>query len=634
LHNPLKLTFRTDIQGLRAIAILAVIAFHYNAEILPGGFIGVDLFLVISGYLITSILISKKEVGQNISQILRSFYFSRLKRIAPAYYLLLVVVSVAAAIFFIPADFSYYEDSLEKSLYFTSNTYFAGFGDYFAPATSELPLLHTWALAVEIQFYLLMPFIVLFVPAKWLKWLTPLVIVGLTLFAEYMIQLAGEDQRTYYALYARVPEFLIGSWLALHKFGTHWSELRASLTAFTGLVLILISATCITADAPFPGLLALAPSIGAALVICGGKGWSSKFLSLPILVWLGAISYSLYLWHWPVLAFLRYYAGTYQLDPTLSAIFVVTTLILSTCTYYFVEEVFRSRLTTARVLVPMAMALVIIVAPIKQVSSAINKKLLAPLPVELTRYADPDDICHGKMNGTCLRGIDQDDTSILVLGDSHAAMLNHFFDAVGEELRISARVITGSSCVTIPGFDYQRIARWAQSPCQKQMAIAENYLDSALIIFVAARWDRHTQSENFMNAFEKFLETRSAKNQKIVIISQVPRFEKNPLRAHRFDSLRISGSLPRDDLYLTANLKIKEVVDKYQHVGYIDLTKLPLFDVAPMYEGQLIYHDEQHLNEIGSKIYGKQAASYLRDLGLLDPVNDHIKDPESVSLPL
>lgn len=618
MRNPLKPVFRTDIQGLRAVAILAVIAFHYNSELLPGGFIGVDIFLVISGYLITSILISKKEAGQNFSQILGNFYSSRLKRIAPAYYLLLVVVSVAAAIFFIPADFSYYEDSLEKSLYFISNTYFAGFGDYFAPATSELPLLHTWALAVEMQFYLFMPFIVLFVPAKLLKRLTPLVIIGLTLLAEYMIRVAGEDQGTYYALYARVPEFLVGSWLALHQFGTHWSERRASLTAFAGLALILIAAICISADVPFPGLLALVPSTGAALVICGGKGWPSKFLSLPILVWLGAISYSLYLWHWPVLAFLRYYSGTYQLGPTLSVFFVVATLILSSGTYYFVEEVFRGRLTPARVLVPMTMALVIIVAPIKQVSSAINKNLLEPLPVELTRYADPAEICHGTTNGTCLRGIGRDDTSILVLGDSHAAMLNHFFDALGEELGITARVITASSCVTIPGFDYQRIAKRAQASCRQQIATVENYLDIASIIIVAAMWDYHFQSENFMNAFSQFLEEKVGNNQRVVVLSQVPNFEKNPLRAHRFDFLGLPVSFSRNERYLTANLAIKDVADRYPHVEYIDLSTLPLFDVAPMYKGQLIYFDEHHLNEIGSKIYGTQAVSSIQSLGFLD----------------
>lgn len=217
LQNPLKLTFRTDIQGLRAIAILFVLAFHYNAELLPGGFIGVDVFLVISGYLIASILISRKEVGYNLSEILREFFFSRFKRIAPVYYAMLVVVSVAAAILFIPDDFSYYRDSLVKSLYFYSNNYFAGFGNYFAPGTEELPLLHTWALAIEMQFYLIMPFIILFIPAKWLKRLIPLAIVGLTLIAEYMIRVEGKSQSTYYALYARVPELLIGGWLALHE---------------------------------------------------------------------------------------------------------------------------------------------------------------------------------------------------------------------------------------------------------------------------------------------------------------------------------------------------------------------------------------------------------------------------------
>ncbi|GAB6192091.1 hypothetical protein JCM39068_18400 [Desulfocastanea catecholica] len=269
----------------------------------------------------------------------------------------------------------------------------------------------------------------------------------------------------------------------------------------------------------------------------------------------------------------------------------------------------------------MAVALVIIVAPIKQVSSAINKKLLEPLPVELTRYADPDDICHGKMNGTCLRGIDRDDTSILVLGDSHAAMLNHFFDAVGEELGITARVITGSSCVTIPGFDYQRIAKWAQDSCREQIATGVNYLDSSSIIVVAAMWNYHTQSENFMSALTEFLQASAARNQRIVILSQVPSFEKNPLRAQRFEFLGIPASLPRNELYLTANHKIKEVADKFQYVEYLDLTKLPLFDAAPMYQGRLIYHDEHHLNEIGSKIYGQQAAAYLRDLGLQDSAN-------------
>lgn len=201
-------------------------------------------------------------------------------------------------------------------------------------------------------------------------------------------------------------------------------------------------------------------------------------------------------------------------------------------------------------------------------------------------------------------------------------MLNYFFDVVGDELSITARVITASSCVTIPGFDYQRISNWAQGPCQQQIATAESYLHSASIIFIAGSWGGHINSGNFMNALTKFLETKPSKNQRILILSQIPRFKKDPLRAQRFDLLHIPVSLPKDECYIAANLKIKELADRYQYVHYVDLTNLPLFDTAPLYDGKLIYHDEHHLNEIGSRIYGKQAASYLRDFGLQDFVNN------------
>jgi len=443
---------------------------------LSGGFIGVDVFFVISGYLIISSLINKKEAGQNFSEILRHFFWSRVKRIAPAYYTLLVVVSLVAAVFFIPDDFSYYNESLEKSLYFFSNNYFAGFGDYFAPSANELPLLHTWALAVEMQFYLIIPFAVLFIPVRWLKKLIPFAIVSLALVAEYMIRVQGENQFTYYALYARIPEFLIGGWLALQQIGAKWSERRAGIAAFIGLVLIFASAIFITSDAPFPGLLAFFPCLGAALIICAQRGMPSRLLSLPALVWLGAISYSLYLWHWPVLAFLRYYTGSYELNMPASVAFMLITLILSCCSYYFIEEVLRSKRTPARLWVPITTVLVLTVLPINMASTAINKTLMKPLPLEMKQYADREKICHGHINGSCLRGENRGEANILVLGDSHAAMLNHFFDVAGEELGITARIITASSCVTIPGFDYQRIADWAQEPCRQQIDVVKKKL--------------------------------------------------------------------------------------------------------------------------------------------------------------
>ena len=142
-------SFRPDIQGLRAIAVLAVMLFHFNPVWLPGGFVGVDVFFVISGYLITSILLDKKaQPDYRLSSTRRYFYFSRMKRIAPAYFVMLVLVSLLAAVLFLPQDLATYKKGLNQAAWFNSNHYFAGFGDYFAPANHEQPLLHTWSLAV------------------------------------------------------------------------------------------------------------------------------------------------------------------------------------------------------------------------------------------------------------------------------------------------------------------------------------------------------------------------------------------------------------------------------------------------------------------------------------------------------
>ena len=145
---------RNDIQGLRSIAVLSVIIFHLNKYWLPGGFIGVDMFFVISGFLITGIILTRKR--QNEFSLI-SFYTSRIKRIVPAYLVLIIIVALCAAILFIPNDFDAFRASVKSALYFNSNTFFAKQHDYFGPAVHELPLLHTWSLAIEMQFYLLLP---------------------------------------------------------------------------------------------------------------------------------------------------------------------------------------------------------------------------------------------------------------------------------------------------------------------------------------------------------------------------------------------------------------------------------------------------------------------------------------------
>lgn len=211
--------FRRDIQGLRAIAVLLVMLFHFNTAWLPGGFVGVGIFLVISGYLIVSILLDKKsKLEYRLFSMLRYFYLSRVKRIAPAYFAMLIVVSLLAAVLFLPSDLAIYKQGLRQAALINSDSYFSDFGDYFAQDNHAQPLLHTRLLVLEIQFYLLAPLLVLLLPSKCLKWLFVSLLICLTVVDEYSLRVQDIEQGTYYSLYARLPEFLTGGLLAMYLY--------------------------------------------------------------------------------------------------------------------------------------------------------------------------------------------------------------------------------------------------------------------------------------------------------------------------------------------------------------------------------------------------------------------------------
>ena len=613
-------TYRSDIQGLRALAVLAVIAFHYNKQLLPGGFIGVDIFLVISGYLITNILLQKKtNSGYTFKSTIKKFYISRIQRIFPAYFAMLVLVSITSAILFIGSDFDFYAKSLKKSLYFFSNNYFSSFGNYFAPGVDEQPLLHTWSLAVEMQFYMLQPLLVLCLPNKWLKRLLPIILISCLLAAEYMLR-KGAAQSTYYALYARIPEFLVGSLLAINQTGTKWTTKKANITFIFGLLLILISTLILSNANNFPGLLSVLPITGAGFIIAAKNARYSSLLRTTPLVWLGALSYSLYLWHWPILAFIRYYTGTYALNGISSLIFILATLTLAITSYYWVEQRFhgkqRTKLSSNKWLTYSTLCLLILgLASIKQLSTKLNT-YIAPsqLGIEYSRYADPTEICHGEIHGDCIKGNTNSTKQILVIGDSHAAMLNRFFDQLGKELDFSARVITASSCVTIPDFDYERLPEWAQKPCISQIQYAKSYIESANTIIIAGAWDYQTKSQNFINALNRFLSENDKTSKRIYIISQVPKLSINVQRLLRFRSLGLPTKFERDDSYKQANLIIENLTKNHTKTQFIDLSELNLFKDAPFYTDHQgittpIYLDDNHLNQQGVYYYQKQSTN-------------------------
>lgn len=448
---------RNDIQGLRSIAVLSVIIFHLNKHWLPGGFLGVDMFFVISGFLITGIILARKREN-NFS--LTNFYTSRIKRIVPAYLAMIIIVTLCASILFIPKDFEVFRQSVKSALYFNSNTFFAGQHDYFGPAAHELPLLHTWSLAIEMQFYLLLPAFLLFTPRRWL--VISVVMLTAALLAWSEICLSGENQQqVYFSLLGRIPEFLFGTLVAL--LSRRQASIRmTSLMALAGFVLIAGSFILITERHTFPGLMAIPICLGTALLLITQSSALNRTLSLKPLVFVGTLSYSLYLWHWPILVGIRYLSGTYELPPLTASVFLVVTCTLSYLSYRWVESPFRQPMSLSasylRLAGTLGLTLLVLLG-----ATSLNRKLMDPLPDALTRYGVDAQLCHSHMIGDCIRGEHTSQRTLLMLGDSHAAQLNYFADVVGNGTHTRIRVISSSNCVVIPSFDVERIAEWGRA---------------------------------------------------------------------------------------------------------------------------------------------------------------------------
>jgi peptidoglycan/LPS O-acetylase OafA/YrhL len=367
-------TFPQDIQGLRAIAVLAVIVFYVNAAWLSGGFVGVDILLVISVFLICSILLHKEEKFEyKLLSTLNYFYTNRIKRIAPVYYSTLIIVTLMAVVLFLSADFSTYSDGLKKAAWFNINNYYANFGDYFAPANYEQPLLYTWSLAIEIQFYLIAPFIFLLLPKRLLNWFLPIAIIGLTAYAEYQIRISGNEQATYYSLLARLLAFLLVVWVALFIGKENKNMAKDSYKLYlTWFVVVLIFLALFQPKLTeyFPGIVGLIPIAGAALIIfLNANNFITEILSNRTIVWINTLSYSLYLWHWPVLAFMRYDTGEETLNWQYSFALIVLTLSLSTLSYYLIEIPLRSKRIKKQILDYTSLTLILLIRAVRMKNS-------------------------------------------------------------------------------------------------------------------------------------------------------------------------------------------------------------------------------------------------------------------------
>ncbi|AZR42383.1 acyltransferase family protein [Marinobacter salarius] len=295
--------YRREIDGLRAVAVVPVILFHAGFTWFSGGYVGVDVFFVISGYLITSILL-KDLLSGHFSIV--TFYERRARRILPALTLVLLCTIPFAWLWFLPSQFQEFSKAVAATSLFASNILFWRDSDYFAPAAEENPLLHTWSLAVEEQFYIIFP-IFLFLIWRCGKQVTLYGLIGLSILSLALSEYGWRNHPSanFYLLITRAWELGVGAICALYLLENQVKS--NSYLSFLGLMLILFSVVYYDASTPFPSLYALVPVIGTALIIIfsGSKTIISRMLSLKLFVGIGLISYSAYLWHQPLFAFAR-----------------------------------------------------------------------------------------------------------------------------------------------------------------------------------------------------------------------------------------------------------------------------------------------------------------------------------------
>lgn len=426
---------RLDIDGLRGLAVFAILAFHAAPSLAPGGFVGVDVFFVISGYLITGIIESERRRG--VFSFSR-FYLRRARRILPAYIVVTGLVAATAYFFLMPRELKAFGRTLAASATFLTNHAFARGGGYFEPTADQAPLLHLWSLAVEEQFYLIWPVALVGLSIAALRryrGAAILLLLGASLAGAQLMLASGQSLTAFYLAPFRAWEFLVGAVLALRIAPPVQGRKIGNLAASVGLLLLAFSVWGLSRATTFPGLAAVPACLGAGLLIWSGSSDASRpaaWLSSRPMVKLGTISYSLYLWHWPLLVFGRIYLGR-PLQPLEGVAIALASLPLAWMTWRFVEQPWRRVRRPKLAHLALAAGSLAAVFALGRVATSTHG---APgrLPSSVRAAAEFEEKDVNPQRDVCMEGASDERTTpsacrpagpvdVIVWGDSHADAL-------------------------------------------------------------------------------------------------------------------------------------------------------------------------------------------------------------------
>lgn len=624
--------YRAEIDGLRAFAVLPVVLFHAGYEIFSGGYVGVDVFFVISGFLITSILLAEFEQGKFS---LRKFYERRARRILPALFTVMAVSLPMAWALFSQAEMEKFAKSLMATVTFSSNILFWRESGYFDLESEVKPLLHTWSLAVEEQYYILFP---LFLMMFWRfgKLVITVALAAIFVASLLLAQWGSENypSANFYLLPTRAWELLIGAFAAilLSKREMRFGAVAGEILSTSGFAAILASIFLFDSHTPFPSFYTLLPTLGAvAIILAAQQGTRTHaLLSFKPIVFLGLISYSFYLWHQPVLVF-----GRYVLRDAFHAwipAFLLVIMGLSLLSYYLVERPMRFlvstttlvRATTFVAAAYLAAGAVLLTAPNISVYSnfddqwRITERELEKISKERAAAIFHDE-CHftGRTGATmsdylrdwqCTeRGHDGSATAapVAVAGDSNAADIANAFRQNG----LNPANMSGAGCSLVPSL--------MSDDCRLMFDQFMVFLDENSGYEVLVITNYFTQIEYESVHIAELIDYWSRFDGQVVLLLDTPKFP------YHYHVLR-KGSTPEIDL------SYEGLVIEAEAIALLEASPIGLYSRNKMYceinacsyfdaNGRILIADRggDHLSVHGARLFGEGLIKALVDDGLL-----------------
>ena len=643
--------YRPDIDGLRAISIISVLIYHGNFEffgynVFKGGFLGVDIFFVISGYLISSIIFQEYHLYNKFN--FKNFYNRRIRRIIPVLLFITLLTIPFSYYYLLPNKLIEFSNSIFFSTFFISNFYFIYDSLQYGGDQSILkPFLHTWSLSVEEQFYLIFPLMMIFILRFFNKFLLIILFAILILslsFAEWGS--LNNQLNNFYLLTSRIWEIFFGVIISLlhHKnFMIIKNKYFINFLTIVSLLIIFISLTIFGNELQHPSLFTLLPVLATSLIIYFNTENTvvGKFLSLNFLVYIGLISYSLYLWHFPILSFM-FLMGLD--DNFFSFLGLFISFPFSILTYKFIETRFRDKKKinnkTCYLLIFISITSIILFVFLshktegfKNRSNILFKKDLSEKPWEILKNSN-DEICHLKIKEFC-KFISKDSTqNIFLLGDSHMITLGKSLYEYTNENNINLITMTNGGCYFFPDFDYIDLkTKEVAFGCNKQyQQLRINHIleNKNSIIIIGGNINRYLSNKNlngepsefifansnftFLRSFQKNL-AKILQNNKVILVYPIPEIPFYPLT----EIYNRSGSLNYDNLrkyiennntttnlknYFSRSQKSFEFLDSFNDPNlyrvYPHKTLCDNLKCFVSNKDELFYFDSEHLSVSGA----------------------------------